>query len=118
MNWLLECFSKPTISLIDGMVMGGGVGITGFNTHRVAGENYSWAMPETMIGLFPDVGAAHALSRLGPVGQYLALTGAFDRTGGRLPLGLATHCIGSATLRANSAGAGAGAAGRCRRAAR
>lgn len=93
MNWLLECFSKPTISLIDGMVMGGGVGITGFNTHRVATENYSWAMPETMIGLFPDVGAAHALSRLGAVGQYLALTGRSIARADAFRLGLATHCI-------------------------
>ena len=94
MNWLLECFSKPTISLIDGMVMGGGVGISGFNTHRVAGENYSWAMPETMIGLFPDVGAAHALSRLGPEGQYLALTGRSIGRADAFRLGLASHCIG------------------------
>ncbi|MDO9384849.1 MAG: enoyl-CoA hydratase/isomerase family protein [Hyphomicrobiaceae bacterium] len=93
MNWLLECFSKPTISLIDGMVMGGGVGISGFNTHRVAGEAYSWAMPETMIGLFPDVGAAHALSRLGPEGQYLALTGRSIGRADAFRLGLASHCI-------------------------
>lgn len=94
MNWLLECFSKPTISLINGMVMGGGVGITGFNTHRVAGENYSWAMPETLIGLFPDVGAMHALARMGSTGAYLALTGRSVRRADAFRLGLATHCIG------------------------
>lgn len=95
MNWLLECFSKPTISLINGMVMGGGIGLTGYNTHRVAGENYSWAMPETMIGLFPDVGVAHALSRLGATGQYLALTGRSIGRADAYRLGLATHCIDS-----------------------
>lgn len=93
LNWLLECFSKPTISLIDGMVMGGGVGITGFGTHRVAGANYSWAMPETLIGLFPDVGAVHALSRLGATGQFLGLTGRSIGRADAYRLGLATHCI-------------------------
>jgi enoyl-CoA hydratase len=93
LNWLLECFSKPTISLIDGMVMGGGVGITGFGTHRVAGANYSWAMPETLIGLFPDVGAVFALSRLGAMGQFLGLTGRSIGRADAYRLGLATHCI-------------------------
>lgn len=93
MNWLMECFSKPTVSLIDGMVMGGGVGISGFNTHRVAGEGYAWGMPETMIGLFPDIGAAHALSRLGAVGQYLALTGRRIGRADAFRYGLASHCI-------------------------
>ena len=63
LNWLHECFSKPTISLIDGPVMGSGVGISLFGTHRVAGEKYRFAMPETAIGLFPDIGAAWPLSR-------------------------------------------------------
>jgi enoyl-CoA hydratase len=96
MNWLMECFSKPTISLIDGMVMGGGVGISAYNTHRVAGENYRWAMPETIIGFFPDIGAAHALSRLGPVGQYLGLTGRMIGRADAFRLGLASHCIPAA----------------------
>lgn len=93
LNWLMECFSKPTIALIDGMVMGGGVGISGFGTHRVAGANYSWAMPETLIGFFPDVGAAFALSRLGPIGRYLGLTGRSIKRADAFRLGLATHCI-------------------------
>lgn len=93
MNWLMECFSKPTISLIDGMVMGGGVGISAYNTHRVAGEGYRWAMPETIIGFFPDVGAAHVLSRLGPMGQYLGLTGRMIGRADALRFGLASHCI-------------------------
>lgn len=94
LNWLIECFSKPTVSLMGGMVMGSGVGITQYGTHRVAGEGYKFAMPETMIGLFPDVGAAHPLARLpAHAGIYLGLTG---RTIGRADayaLGLLTHCI-------------------------
>ena len=97
LNWRLECFSKPTVSLIDGVVMGGGVGISLYGTHRVAGEGYRFAMPETKIGLFPDVGVCHAFSRLpDQIGQYLGLTG---RTIGRADayaLGLVTHCIPAA----------------------
>ncbi len=94
LNWTLECFTKPTVSLIDGMVMGSGVGVTLFGTHRVAGEGYRFAMPETAIGLFPDVGAVHAFARMpDEIGMYLGLTG---RTIGRADafhLGLVTHCI-------------------------
>jgi enoyl-CoA hydratase len=94
LNWQCECFSKPTIPLMNGMVMGGGVGITMFGTHRVAGEGYRFAMPETQIGLFPDIGICHVFSRLERhMGLYLGLTG---RTIGRADayaLGLATHCI-------------------------
>jgi enoyl-CoA hydratase len=94
LNWLLDCFSKPTVSLIDGLCMGSGAGLTCFNTHRVAGANYKFAMPETAIGLFPDVGVAHVLARLPqPLGLYLGLTG---RTIGRADahwLGLVTHCV-------------------------
>ena len=94
LNWRLECFSRPTVSLIDGMVMGGGVGISLYGTHRVAGAGYRFAMPETRIGLFPDVGVCHAFARLpDAMGPYLGLTG---RTIGRadaFALGLVTHCI-------------------------
>ncbi len=97
LNWRLECFSKPTVSLIDGMVMGGGVGISLYGTHRIAGEGYRFAMPETKIGLFPDVGVCHALARMpDEMGVYLGLTG---RTIGRadaFALGLVTHCIPAA----------------------
>lgn len=94
LNWRHECFSKPTVSLIDGMVVGSGVGLTSYGTHRVAGERYSWAMPETMIGYCPDVGAAHTLSRMPwPVGVYLGLTGYSVSRADALWLGLATHCI-------------------------
>lgn len=94
LDWLLDCFSKPTVSLIDGLCMGSGAGLSSYNTHRVGGEGYKWAMPETAIGLFPDVGIAHLLARMPwPIGLYLGLTG---RTIGRADahwLGLLTHCI-------------------------
>lgn len=94
LNWMLECFSKPTVSLIDGMVMGSGVGISLYNTHRVAGASYKFAMPETAIGLFPDVGVAHALSRLpNEIGTYLGLTGRSIGRADAFELGLVTHCI-------------------------
>lgn len=96
LNWQCECFSKPAVPLINGMLMGGGVGITMFGTHRVAGEGYRFAMPETQIGLFPDVGVCHVFARLERhAGMYLGLTG---RTIGRADayaLGLVTHCIAS-----------------------
>lgn len=105
LDWLLECFSKPTISLIDGMVMGSGVGVSIYGTHRVAGEGYAFAMPETAIGLFPDVGIAQVFARLpGEIGMYLGLTG---RTIGRADafrLGLVTHCISSAEFEPIRAG--------------
>jgi len=97
LNWQCECFSKPTVPLINGMVMGGGVGITQFGTHRVAGETYSFAMPETMIGLFPDVGMCHVFARLpGHAGMYLGLTGRSIGRADAYALGVVTHCIDAA----------------------
>lgn len=94
LDWAMECFSKPTVALIDGAVMGSGVGLTAFITHRVAGENYRFAMPETMIGLFPDVGAAHVLARLPhEIGLYLGLTGRSIGRADAYALGLISHCI-------------------------
>lgn len=94
LDWLHECFSKPTVALIDGAVMGSGVGITLYGTHRVAGERYKFAMPECAIGLFPDVGVAHALSRMPDfVGMYLGLTGRTIGAADAYSLGLLTHCI-------------------------
>lgn len=99
LDWLLDCFSKPTVSLIDGICMGSGAGLTLYNTHRVAGENYKFAMPETAIGLFPDVGVAHVLARMPwPIGNYLGLTGKMIRRADAHWLGLATHCVPSAAL--------------------
>jgi len=96
LNWQCECFSKPTVPLINGMVMGGGVGISQYGTHRVAGEGYQFAMPETQIGLFPDVGVCHVLARLPDhVGMYLGLTGRRIGRAEAYALGLVTHCIDS-----------------------
>jgi len=97
LDWLLECFSKPVVSFIDGVCMGSGAGLTAYNTHRVAGENYKWAMPEVKIGLFPDVGIANVLARLPwPIGLYLGLTGRTIRRDDAQWLGLVTHCIAAA----------------------
>lgn len=94
LNWQLDCFTKPTVSLIDGVVMGSGVGITLYGTHRVAGERYRFAMPETGIGLFPDDGVSWALARLrNEIGMYLALTGRSLGRADAYRLGLATHCL-------------------------
>ena len=94
LNWLLECFSKPTVSFINGICMGSGAGLSCYNTHRIAGENYKFAMPETAIGLFPDVGVAHVLAKLPwPIGLYLGLTGRIIERADAYWLGLATHCI-------------------------
>lgn len=94
LSWLLECFSKPTACLIDGLVMGGGVGISLYATHRVAGACYSFSMPETVIGFFPDEGVAATLARLPDrAGLYLGLTGRAIGRADALALGLVTHCI-------------------------
>src|SRR5262247_2400791 len=94
LNWRLECFTKPTVSLIDGLVVGSGVGISLYGTHRVAGENYRFAMPETQIGLFPDDGVCHAFARMPHhIGTYLALTGRAIGPADAYHLGLATHVI-------------------------
>jgi enoyl-CoA hydratase len=92
--WAHECFSKPTVSLIDGAVMGTGVGISLFGTHRVAGPSYRFRMPETAIGYFPDCGVAHPFARMPHgIGLYLGLTGAEVGPADAYALGLLTHCI-------------------------
>jgi enoyl-CoA hydratase len=94
LNWSLDRFTKPAIALIDGMVMGGGGGISLYGTHRVAGERYRFAMPETGIGFFPDDGVSSVLARLpDEIGMYLALTGRAVGRADAYRLGLATHCI-------------------------
>ena len=94
LNHLLFTYEKPTVAIMDGITMGGGVGISLPCTYRVATENTRLAMPETSIGLFPDVGGGWYLSRLpGRVGQYMALTGArLDGADCRY-LNLATHYV-------------------------
>ncbi len=94
LNWQFECHPKPMVSLIDGICMGSGVGLSVFNTHRVAGQGYRFAMPEVCAGFFPDVGATYFLARLpSEIGMYLALTGRAIGRDDAYRLGLATHCI-------------------------
>ncbi|KTD67141.1 enoyl-CoA hydratase [Legionella steelei] len=76
LNHFIHHFGKPYISLIDGMVMGGGVGISMHGSHPIASERFVFAMPETGIGFFPDIGASYLLARCpGHLGIYLGLTG-------------------------------------------
>ena len=101
LNHLLFTYAKPTVAFMDGVTMGGGVGISQPCDYRVATENTLFAMPESGIGLFPDVGGGWYLSRLdGAMGEYLALTG--QRLDGAecCAIGLATHYIPSASLAA------------------
>lgn len=94
LNHLLFSYPKKTIAFMDGVTMGGGVGISLPCSYRVATENTRFAMPETAIGLFPDVGGGWYLSRLpGRVGQFLALTGARLDGAECHYLGLATHYV-------------------------
>ncbi len=99
LNHLLFNYPKPVIAFMDGVTMGGGVGISQPAKFRVATENTRFAMPETGIGLFPDVGGGWYLSRLeGRVGQFLALTGARIDGAECDALNLATHYLSSDTL--------------------
>ncbi len=92
MNRRIKVFPKPHVALLDGVTMGGGVGISLHGSHRIATERTLFAMPETGIGLFPDVGATHFLSRLpGGLGLYLGLTGTRLKAADALYAGIATH---------------------------
>ncbi|MET0481330.1 MAG: enoyl-CoA hydratase/isomerase family protein, partial [Aestuariivirgaceae bacterium] len=100
---------------VDGLVMGGGVGVSLHGSHRVAGERMVFAMPETGIGLFPDVGATYLLSRLpGAIGLYLGLTGTRVEARDALWSGIATHFVPSGKFPALAAAlAGADDLDRC-----
>lgn len=111
LNAFIHRFPKPYIALIDGIVMGGGAGVSLHGSHRLAGPNYLFAMPEVGIGFFPDVGASYALPRLpGATGAWLAITGARIRRADALALGLATHSIAAGSEEAIIAGLAAGEA--------
>ena len=76
LNYTIHQFKKPYIALMDGITMGGGVGISLHGSHPIASERFVFAMPETGIGLFPDVGVSYLLNRCpGYLGIYLGLTG-------------------------------------------
>jgi enoyl-CoA hydratase len=99
LNRRLARFPKPVVSLIDGICMGGGVGLSVHGRYRVVTEKTLFAMPETAIGLFPDVGGAYFLPRLpGRLGVFLGLTGERLKAADLLHLGIATHYVESAKL--------------------
>src|SRR5512139_3357514 len=96
LNTAIKNYRKPYVALIDGIAMGGGVGVSVHGSHRVAGDGFSFAMPEVGIGFFPDVGATWFLPRMpGELGTYCALAserfGIADAIGG----GIATHRVPS-----------------------
>jgi enoyl-CoA hydratase len=87
-------FPKPYIAIVDGITMGGGAGISVNGAYRIATERTLFAMPETAIGLFPDIGATRFLNLCpGHIGRYLGLTGARLGAGDTLYCGFATHCV-------------------------
>lgn len=89
LNHRIKTYPKPYVALLDGIVMGGGAGVGIHAHHRVAGEAFSFAMPEVGIGFFPDIGASYFLPRLaGHFGTYLALTGARADLGDAIAIGL------------------------------
>ncbi|MCO5571041.1 hypothetical protein L7F22_024772 [Adiantum nelumboides] len=98
-NYLIGTYKKPHVALIDGIVMGGGAGLSLNGSFKVVTEKSVFAMPETGLGLHPDVGASYFLSRLpGHLGEYVALTGARLDGAELLAVGLATHYVLSERL--------------------
>ncbi|WP_328404074.1 enoyl-CoA hydratase/isomerase family protein [Streptomyces sp. NBC_00390] len=99
LNARIARFPKPYVAFMDGIVMGGGVGVSAHGSVRVVTERSRIAMPETAIGLVPDVGGTHLLARApGGLGTHLALTGNAVGAGDALLLGLADHCVPSGRL--------------------
>jgi enoyl-CoA hydratase len=94
LNHLMFVYPKPITAVVDGIVMGGGVGISEPATVRIATERTTYAMPETGIGLFPDVGGGWFLPRLpGQTGVWLALTGARLKAADTVALGIHSHFV-------------------------
>ncbi|MDB5453503.1 MAG: enoyl-CoA hydratase/isomerase family protein [Caulobacteraceae bacterium] len=101
LNHLLFSYPKPVVAILDGIVMGGGVGISDPARYRVHTERTTFAMPETGIGLFPDVGGGWFLPRLpGKAGLWLALTGARIKAADCRLFGVGTHYVQSADVEA------------------
>ena len=95
--WVLEKFIRPNVPLINGLLLGGGIGITLYGTHCVAGEGYKAAMPQVGIGFLPDIGGSYFLSRLdNHTGLYLALTGRAIGPADAYRLRLISHYIPAA----------------------
>ena len=101
LNWRLKTYPKPIVALVDGIVMGGGVGLCAYSKHIIVSERLLYAMPEVGIGFIPDIGATWFLPRLPHrFGVYLALTGARIDAGDTLALGLASAFASSARFAA------------------
>ena len=99
LNAAIAAYPKPYVAVIDGFCMGGGIGLSVHGQIRVATEAAQFAMPETAIGLFPDVGATYALPRLpGYLGMYLGLTGVRLVGADAVHAGIATHLVARADL--------------------
>jgi len=97
LNAAIKNYRKPYVALIDGIAMGGGIGVSVHGSHRVAGDRFQFAMPEVGIGFFPDVGATWFLPRMpGELGTYCALTGERFGAADGCGAGIATHRIMSA----------------------
>jgi enoyl-CoA hydratase len=104
LNLLISTYPKPYIALIDGICMGGGIGVSVHGPYRVATEHAMFAMPETAIGFFPDIGGTFFLPRLpGQLGVYLGLTGLRTTGADAVHAGFATHYVTRANLPALSA---------------
>ena len=94
LNLLISIYPKPYIALIDGICMGGGIGVSVHGPYRVATEHAMFAMPETAIGFFPDIGGTFFLPRLpGQLGVYLGLTGLRTTGADAVHAGFATHFV-------------------------
>ncbi|MBF5045766.1 enoyl-CoA hydratase/isomerase family protein [Aggregicoccus sp. 17bor-14] len=94
LNHRIHHYPKPVVSLVEGVCMGGGLGLSAHGSHRVVGERLVLAMPETALGFFPDVGGGWFLPRFpGEAGTYLGLTGARANAADALWLGYATHHV-------------------------
>ncbi|MEQ8327856.1 enoyl-CoA hydratase/isomerase family protein [Parvibaculum sp.] len=99
LNTFIKRYPKPYVALMDGINMGGGVGLSVHGSHRVATERLTFAMPETGIGLFPDVGGTYFLPRApGETGMYLALTGARLKAADAIYVGIADAYVPSERL--------------------
>tara|TARA_Y100000590_G_scaffold202414_1_gene229901 strand:+ start:498 stop:1508 length:1011 start_codon:yes stop_codon:yes gene_type:complete len=99
LNYNISKFPKPYLTIWNGIVMGGGVGLSIYGNYRIATENSKFAMPETSIGFFPDVGASYFLSRIkNNIGLFLGLTGSIITAKEMLLLNLATHYYNSKNI--------------------
>lgn len=99
LNHLIHSYPKPFMAFMDGVVMGGGMGLSQGASHRLVTARSKLAMPETAIGLFPDVGGGYFLSRCpGYAGEWLALTGSTLGADEAIGFGLADHCLDAGQL--------------------